>query len=362
LGAALPIMLIAYTTKRLTLGYYIESFRKGFGVLLLIAATLIWFDFAQYIQTFSAKYFPPIQIEDNAYVKSKLAEMQGGGSQKMVGEKAPEITGIVHWINSPPLTMDSLRGKVVMIDFWTYSCINCIRTLPYLEEWYKKYKDQGFVLIGVHTPEFEFEKDLKNVEDAALDNQYKTWRAWNNQYWPAHYLIDKEGSVSYSHFGEGAYIETENQIRKLLGLAPLNEKEPTKSSRPLSPETYLGYTRGHSYNVDIQRGIIGEYNFTGTLVLNQVGLEGPWKVDAEKITSESGYSLLSMKVLADKVYLVMSGQGNVIVEVDGKQHKTFALDGERLYTIADMKGDYGEHVVTIGIPAGASAYAFTFGD
>ncbi|PMS38148.1 cytochrome oxidase Cu insertion factor (SCO1/SenC/PrrC family) [Trinickia symbiotica] len=142
------------------------------------------------------------------------------------GKTAPEFTGIDNWINSPPLTQQQLRGKVVLVDFWTYSCINCIHTLPYVKTWYQKYKDQGLVVVGVHTPEYPFERSTDNVKTAikrfgieypvAQDNEYATWNAYSNQYWPAFYLIDKEGRVVYTHYGEGEYAQTEQQIRNLL--------------------------------------------------------------------------------------------------------------------------------------------------
>jgi len=147
------------------------------------------------------------------------------GSPK-TGATAPEFTGIDKWLNSEPLTMQQLRGKVVLVDFWTYTCINCIDTLPYVKSWNQKYKDQGLTVIGVHTPEYPFERDTNNVKTAikrfgitypvAQDNQYATWSAYNNQYWPAVYLIDKKGQVVYSHFGEGDYAQTEAKIQALL--------------------------------------------------------------------------------------------------------------------------------------------------
>jgi thiol-disulfide isomerase/thioredoxin len=142
--------------------------------------------------------------------------------------KTPELIGIMNWINSSPLSLKMLQGKVVLINFWTYSCINCIRTLPYIEKWYKDYKKEGFVVIGVHTPEFEFEKNPKNVAEAAVrlgvtypvaqDNEYKTWKAFKNIYWPAYYLIDRNGNLRLVHYGEGKYMETENTIRELLNM------------------------------------------------------------------------------------------------------------------------------------------------
>ena len=142
------------------------------------------------------------------------------------GKTAPEFTGIDTWLNSEPLTMQQLRGKVVLVDFWTYTCINCVNTLPYVKDWYQKYKDQGLVVVGVHTPEFPYERNTDNVKTAikrfdlrypvAQDNGYKTWTAYNNQYWPAFYLVDKKGKIVYTHFGEGQYAETEATIKALL--------------------------------------------------------------------------------------------------------------------------------------------------
>jgi thiol-disulfide isomerase/thioredoxin len=180
----------------------------------------------------------------------------------------PPISGATHWFNSPPLTSEMLRGKVVLVDFWTYSCINCLRTLPYLKAWNEKYRDQGLVIIGVHAPEFAFEKDQRNVEQAirdlgitypvAMDNQYAIWNAYKNQYWPAHYLIDAQGQIRDRHFGEGAYQETEQMIQSLLkeahngvlaagddGFVRVKGSGATAAAADMrrSPETYLGYAR-----------------------------------------------------------------------------------------------------------------------
>ncbi len=157
---------------------------------------------------------------------------------------APEFTGIAGWLNSQPLTMASLKGKVVLVDFWTYSCINCVRTLPYVTSWDKKYRDKGLVIIGVHSPEFEFEKKTDNIKTAlgkygiaypvAIDNHLDTWASFKNEYWPEHYLIDKNGQVVYTHFGEGKYNVTENNIRYLLGLKDRAERRAAQPCRSLS--------------------------------------------------------------------------------------------------------------------------------
>ncbi|GAA4335733.1 thioredoxin family protein [Variovorax defluvii] len=165
----------------------------------------------------------------------------GTGGELPAGEirQAPDFQNIDTWINSPPLKLDELRGKVVLVEFWTYTCINCLNHLPYVKEWHQKYKDQGLVVVGVHTPEFAFEKSTKNVQDAvkrlqiqhavAQDNSYATWRAFNNQYWPAVYLIDKQGKIVYSHFGEGRYGETEKKIQALLAQPAPSQPSPSGS-------------------------------------------------------------------------------------------------------------------------------------
>jgi len=162
-------------------------------------------------------------------MKTMIALLFAAASLSAQAAPAPEFTGIHNWLNSPPLSMQQLRGKVVLVDFWTYTCINCIRTLPYVKSWHEKYKDQGLVVVGVHTPEYPFERSTANVQSAikrfgisypvAQDNRYATWQAYSNQFWPAVYLIDKQGQVVYTHFGEGAYQETEAKIRALLAQA-----------------------------------------------------------------------------------------------------------------------------------------------
>ena len=166
------------------------------------------------------------KIALGALIAASLLQGSAQAAPAAAAPQAPEFTGIEKWLNSEPLTMESLRGKVVLVDFWTYTCINCIRTLPYVTSWHQKYKDQGLVVVGVHTPEFPFERSTPNVEKAlqrfgitypvAQDNRYTTWEAYRNRYWPAAYLIDKQGRIVYSHFGEGRYQETEAEIQRLL--------------------------------------------------------------------------------------------------------------------------------------------------
>ncbi|WP_116138468.1 thioredoxin family protein [Trinickia diaoshuihuensis] len=164
-----------------------------------------------------------------ALVAYASTNVSPAGASIARGSPAPEFTGIDHWLNGPPQSLGQLRGKVVLVDFWTFDCINCAHTLPHVERWYEKYRDKGLVVVGVHTPEYPFERDTKNLSDAvkrygitypvAQDNQYATWNAYGNQYWPAVYLLDQKGNLVYSHFGEGDYVETEARIRTLLGLS-----------------------------------------------------------------------------------------------------------------------------------------------
>jgi len=349
-------------------------------VVTAVAIALHW-DMA--LQAKITSYIPPVLIENNSAVKSAIEGLQGkqGAVSSNIKEdtlgnygKAPEIVGIINWINSPPLSLMDLQGKVVLIDFWTYSCINCVRTLPYLEKWYADYKDHGLVIIGVHTPEFEFEKDPTNVAAAALrlgvkypiaqDNDYKTWVAYHNHFWPADYLIDKDGNLRMVHYGEGDYAGTENAIRELLGMAPEKIAEVTVSERRVTPEIYLGMERGKSYTPEnsLQLGKVADYDYKTPLKSDQVGLKGKWKVEEQRITSESSSSYLDLNFLAGQVYLVLGGSSSTKVQVyvDRKLSKEFPMDRDRMYTLVDMT--YGMHQLSLKIPEGVSAYAFTFGD
>lgn len=378
--------LIAYGGSRAIhssrfLSKHAEGIRQFFGVLMIMTALAIALHWDMALQQKIATVIPPILIENNSLVKQQLEKLNPPNENyiKIIPDQlsdfgpAPELAGIVNWINSPPLSLKMLRGKVVLIDFWTYSCINCLRTLPYIEKWYADYKDDGLVIIGVHTPEFEFEKDPKNVAQAVMrlgikypvaqDNDYKTWQAYHNQYWPAHYLIDTQGNLRMVHFGEGGYVETENAIRNLLGMQSLEMKEPEREIKPISPETYLGTARGHNYapEIVIQPDEEVEYTYHTSLKDDQVGLKGLWLVENERITSGSNESYLDMNFLASEVYLVLSGSSSIPLEVylDGKKYGAITIDGDRKYDIVTTS--YGRHSLSLKIPKGISAYAFTFG-
>jgi cytochrome c biogenesis protein CcdA/thiol-disulfide isomerase/thioredoxin len=406
LGAGIPMFLIAYGgNKALSssrfLARHSEKIRQTFGVLMILTALAIATNLDVVFQQWVLRYFPSINVEDNSLVKQEIGKLRNGTanpntiysidkSTDNLGElaKVPELVGINTWLNSAPLTMSELRGKVVLIDFWTYSCINCIRTLPYIKKWYDTYKDKGFVVIGVHTPEFEFEKNKNNVAAAvkrlninypvALDNDYKTWLAFNNMYWPAHYLVDQNGIIRSVHFGEGGYKETENEIRELLGLAPLKGQDAKETRLPMTPETYLGYDRGDSYasGITLENDENAIYKFSEPLKNDQIGIKGEWNVSSQYIESKGNNSILELNFVGNRVYLVLGGKSDtpVQVELDGKTitseftGKDVNTKGEvlinesRMYDLINLHGKEGRHTLTLHFPKDIKAYAFTFGN
>lgn len=299
--------------------------------------------------------------------------------------RAPEFAGLGPWHNSEPLTMAELRGKVVLVDFWTYSCINCIRTLPYLRGYWEEFRDMPFVLVGVHTPEFVFEKSERNVADAvrrheltypvAQDNDYGTWRAFANRYWPAKYLVDAEGYVRYTHFGEGAYEETAEAIRSLLaeigaeaGEGNVLPAETARTGRERSPETYLGsrsWPALANAAGDPSDAVI-VYAAPERIPLHRYALAGSWQlVDDERQVLRSGEGEIRMRFQGSEINLVMGMEegappAEVVVLVDGEPVRTFTIDRQDLFPL--WQGAYGEHDLVLRIRgAGAAGYAFTFG-
>jgi cytochrome c biogenesis protein CcdA/thiol-disulfide isomerase/thioredoxin len=315
----------------------------------------------------------------------------------------PELSGAVGWLNSPPLTTKSLRGKVVVIDFWTYSCINCLRALPYVEGWAAKYKDAGLVVIGVHTPEFAFEKERSNVEKAvrdlkitypvAIDSDYKIWEAFNNQYWPAHYFIDGKGRIRAHHFGEGNYAESERVIQELLkenGAPALAEgllnvtgtgaEAPSDSKNVGSPETYVGYKRAGNFASaePLAKDSRKSYSPQPRLSLNQWALGGSWKVGEESAVLESVPGKIVFRFHARDLHLVLGPTKNgkpirFTVKLDGTApgddhgadtDATGAgtVQGNRLYQLIRQKGAVEDRTFEIDfLDPGVQAFAFTFG-
>jgi cytochrome c biogenesis protein CcdA/thiol-disulfide isomerase/thioredoxin len=293
---------------------------------------------------------------------------------------APEFAGIDAWLNSGPLTMKELRGKVVVIDFWTYSCINCLRTLPYLKRWDEAYRHDGLVLVGVHTPEFAFERERSNVADAverlgleypvALDSDYGTWEAWGNRYWPAKYFVDRAGHVRYAHFGEGEYEKSERIIRELLDEPDLSGpvsgtvSAPTAAMDLGTPETYLGYGRLERFSGSpIRPDEEAEYTFPASLPFNGLAYSGRWTVEEERIVAGRD-ARLRLGFHARSVNLVLGVDGKpgaVEVFVDGKRLRRVEVPRDDLYALASLPGSAGDHVLELRFAPGTQAYAFTFG-
>jgi thiol-disulfide isomerase/thioredoxin len=287
--------------------------------------------------------------------------------------RAPDFQGISHWLNSRPLTLSSLRGKVVLVDFWTYSCINCLRTLPHLEAWYRAYHRLGLEIVGVHTPEFQFEHVLTNVRHnardlgvrypVALDNRYSTWNAYHNEYWPAEYLIDRRGRLRHFHFGEGEYEHTERLIRKLLGARGPDTRTPDSTPTGfLTPETYLGYARLANYGGSMagaEGGHFSRYVLPAHLDENRVAYGGVWLVDKERIVAGKN-AVVQLRFRARDVYLVAGGRGTVQALVDGRRTRTVRIDGSRLYAVVTGKR-IRTALLELHFTRGLSAYSFTFG-
>ena len=288
---------------------------------------------------------------------------------------APGFAGIQTWLNSPPLTMAGLRGKVVLIDFWTYSCINCLRTLSNVTRWYDTYKDKGFVIIGIHTPEFPFERETRNVQTAiqrfgikypvAQDNSYEMWKAYKNNIWPAEYLIDQNGDVVLKHFGEGKYDEMEDAIRTLVSAGPAVPKNDGQDLSLIgSPEMYFGAYRLANLGSP-EKPVSGPHRYTSpeNLVMNHFALVGLWDIQTEKavLAQDNGTILLAFH--SARVFMVASSPEPVTlsVVVDGRKQPPVTVQGSQLYTLFDSN-NYGTHFLTLNIPkAGFEAYTFTFG-
>ncbi len=313
--------------------------------------------------------------------RSGVAEAAANGDTDLEDYgPAPDFAGIASWVNSEPLTMEELRGKVVVLDFWTYSCINCLRTLPYLKRWDEAYRDKGLVLVGVHTPEFAFERDRSNVEDAverlgleypvALDSDYGTWEAWENRYWPAKYFVDREGHVRYAHFGEGEYAESEAVIRELLAEPGLPEMVSNDVTAPQAsmdvgtPETYLGYGRLDRFSGSpVQPDEEATYSFPAYLPPNGLAYSGRWTVEEERIVAGAD-ARLRMGFRSRSVNLVLGVAervGAVEVFVDGKRLRRVEVRRDDLYPLASLPGPAKEHVLELRFAPGTEAYAFTFG-
>ena len=427
IGSALVLYLLMLGGRRLTrpLSKRVPQLQAAMGALMIVFAFLMLGQYDLKFQNRIADDLPAFlvnpseSIETGDAAQDALADIRGNdttpaadriqaGAQaaddgpENVARKsdlpvigaAPEFSGTQEWFNTPdgtPLTMASLRGKVVLIDFWTYSCINCIRTQPYLKALYAKYHDEGLEIVGVHTPEFPFEKDAGNVGEAVdsagleypvvQDNDYTVWDSYANQYWPAEYFVDANGNVRYAHFGEGDYDHKEEVVRSLLaeagsdpgsGSNDADSKVTTISDGVTTPESYLGSARAQNF----ANGLIldGPHDF-GDLeepAPDQLAYGGNWLISPDIATSAGGE--LGLNFGARRVYLVLGSPGGpkkVKVKLDGKpitaadagkdvKDASAEIDGQRLYSLVDLP-EAGRHQLSLKLPSGVQGYAFTFG-
>ncbi len=382
------------------------TLQRALGVVLVLTAVAMGTQADVRFQTALADHLPQFvvnptrAIESSAAAKSRLAELRGRSrfdrataAPKPVRDAsgarsryldlgpAPGFAGGGKWLNTPrPLNLKALRGRVVLVDFWTYTCINCIRTLPHLRTWDKRYRRDGLTVVGVHTPEFPFERKTANVRDAiernglrypvVQDNAYGIWNAFGNQYWPAKYLIDARGRVRYTHFGEGDYAATESAIRALLaesGDRRLGARaERARALKPgagaQTPETYFGAKRAQGWLTPPRPGT-RTYAVPRRPPLNAFALGGRWKVTGESATAVRD-ATVSARFRARRVYLVLRSadrrRRSVRVHLDGKQRRTLTVRGDDIYTAVDLPAA-GEHDLKLDFEAGVSGYAFTFG-
>jgi len=405
-GSAVPLLAIALAGDRLIernrrLAQRARRLRPAGGVLLIAMALAIAFNLTSGVQTLLPGYTTTLQqhVEGNSFAFKQLQDLKGtstndGSLTKCEGYAAsgysqglskcgaaPAFTGITKWFNTPgdrPLTLEGLRGHVVLVDFWTYSCINCLRTLPHVEAWYKRYHADGFDVIGVQAPEFAFEHVLSNVHAAlkslhvkypvAVDNNLDTWTAYSNEYWPAEYLVDANGVIRHVDYGEGNYPANEDLIRTLLTQAKPGVALPPPTDVPdltpdvaMSPETYLGSQRSQYLlnRAPDQSGDVA-YRLPSSVALGYYALGGRWSTLSQAIVAH-GDSQLTLHFEANDVYLVMSGSGTIKVSLDGRYLRTVTVAGyARLYTLFEQRTD-AAGLLNLQFSPGLTAYDFTFG-
>jgi cytochrome c biogenesis protein CcdA/thiol-disulfide isomerase/thioredoxin len=387
LGAAIPMLMIARGGREASarLRRHADAVRIGSGVLIGAVALALTFHFDDRIAQFTPGYTTFLQnkIESNGTAKSALGKVRGGGQalaavNNTAGSKLPDygVAPAIHadgaWINSTPLTLQQLRGKVVLVDFWTYSCINCLRTIPHLQAWYAAYHKEGLDIIGVHTPEFAFEHVTSNVRAAVKrlgvtwpvvqDNRYKTWDNYANQYWPAEYLIDRTGHIRHTNFGEGDYGGTEGLIRTLLGAHGKTARRvaDVTPSGLMTPETYLGYSRLATYvGSRLVPNVTAPYTFAKAVPPNNVSYSGDWRVQGQRIIA-GPRARLRLNFQASDVYIVLGGHGTVHTLINGKPAGTVKVDAQRLYTVRASKHSTNG-ILELRFSPGIQAYSFTFG-
>jgi len=392
LGAGLVFLLVAIGGQRVTrrLRANRRWFRPALGAIMAAAAVGIVFNLDQTLQTDLGAYTSALQrhTEQSGSAEHRLAQLRGGGGLPKAGPSkqpgvnlpdlgtAPDFQGISAWLNTPanrPLTITGLRHKVVLVDFWTYSCINCLRTLPHLRAWYAAYHRDGLQIVGVHSPEFAFEHVLSNVRGAvkrlgvtwpvALDNNFSTWSAYSNQFWPSDYLVDKTGQIRSVQFGEGNYAKTEAEIRALLGVkgrsTSLADTTPTEAT---TPETYLGpqrLDRTLYAGSPLVTGKPAHFTLAAAVPQDAISYGGKWTLSGQTALAGRG-ARLELNFQASDVYIVLGGRGRVTTLLDGKPLGSINVTSSKLYMV------YNSRVAQRGLlelrfTPGVQAFSFTFG-
>ncbi len=403
IGLSLILLAVGYYGQRLTSRIKFASnpngyFQRTLAILFILVGIMIITGTGTKLQVLVADH-TPFKFDN---LSSKLIPKQSNAKTidnsklyNVAAFKAPEFTGIQSWINSNPQTLAQLKGKVVLVDFWTYTCINCIRSLPYLQGWYSHYQKDGLVVVGVEAPEFSYEKIPSNVAAAvkqdgltypiAIDDNLATWNAYQNQYWPAEYLIDQNGNVRREHFGEGEYDQTEQAIRGLLSeksktklssnlVAPSNTPVPINQNQ--TPETYLGTDRAQAYSGSPALGSQPDqtYSYAINLANSQWSLSGEWQVSGGSITAGMN-AKLRINIAAKNVYLVggaptstpvgvsfngqpVSQSGDAGTDVTNSQ---VSVQLSNLYRIASFK-DFSSGIIELKVPGGVILNTFTFGN
>ncbi|MER8092775.1 cytochrome c biogenesis protein DipZ [Streptomyces goshikiensis] len=400
-GTAIPLLAFALAGRRVA--ERVAAFRTrarklriAAGLLMIVLAFALAFDATTALQKALPDYTSAAQkkVEDSDTARQKLSGLYDDSNKDLsrcedgVNElrscgAAPQLAGITKWLNTPggqPIDLASLRGRVVLIDFWTYSCINCQRSLPHIQAWDRAYRDKGLTVIGVHSPEFAFEKDAGNVADqarklgvtypVALDNDLDTWDNYRNRFWPAKYLIDAQGTVRYFTFGEGRYAQTENLIRDLLAqadpairLPPATGQNNDNLTVGRTPETYLSTSRirGYTGTPELAKDRATVYAYpTAGVRLNQLALAGTWTTAYEEFTAGPD-ARLALTYQAKNANVVLAGEGTVTVLVNGKETTTLAVHGApTLYRLTD-DDTAREARLELRFTPGLQAFAFTFG-
>ncbi|WP_072313329.1 cytochrome c biogenesis protein DipZ [Agrococcus sp. Marseille-P2731] len=402
IGAALPLLFFALAGRRLA--ERIAAFRKRQGVIRMVSGALmillalgLVFDLPARLQRLVPDYTSAIQgaIADNDEVQEAIsigglendenADLDlcdPGATELQECGTAPSIRGIDSWFNTPgdaPIDLASLRGEVVLVDFWAYSCINCQRSTPHMNAWYDTYADAGLNVIGVHSPEYAFEKEVQNVVDGAealgieypvaIDNQLSTWTNYRNAYWPARYLIDAEGTVRNVHFGEGQYAEGEQMLRELLEqanpgveLPPATETgDETPDNADITPESYLGTTKVQNFGGDERYSTQTEsFAFPAEQPQDTFALDGDWQLETQFATPRGDSARIRLDYRGQEVRMVLAGSGTVVADVDGERVELDVSGTPRSYRLLLADG-LQAGTIEVTVPAGVEAYSFTFG-